>query len=117
MMTDRYEIKTNISFMQRDWHAMYAELLSAYRAALARVAELEAQLDAQGWRAVTDYPANGQEVDLIVPATYYQAEYDPFTAEMMLAGYYLSDDGDMLRTLPTHWRPRPSPSIAAEATE
>ena len=83
----------------------------------ARVAELEAQLAAQGWRPVTDYPANGQEVDLIVPATYYQAEYDPFTAEMMLAGYYLSDDGDMLRTLPTHWRPRPSPSIAAEATE
>ena len=83
----------------------------------ARVADLEAQLAAQGWRPVTDYPANGQEVDLIVPATYYQAEYDPFTAEMMLAGYYLSDDGDMLRTLPTHWRPRPSPSIAAEATE
>ena len=88
--------------------------LSHFRA---RVAELEAQLAAQGWRPVTDYPANGQEVDLIVPATYYQAEYDPFTAEMMLAGYYLSDDGDMLRTLPTHWRPRPSPSIAAEATE
>jgi hypothetical protein len=93
------------------------QLTAENRRLAARVAELEAQMAAQGWRPVTDYPANDQEVDLIVPATYYQAEYDPFTAEMMLAGYYLSDDGDMLRTLPTHWRPRPSPSIAAEATE
>ena len=68
MMTDRYEIKTNISFMQRDWHAMYAELLSAYRAALARVAELEAQLAAQGWRPVTEKPV-ADDVAGCVPAT------------------------------------------------
>ena len=63
MMTDRYEIKTNISFMQRDWHAMYAELLSAYRAALARVAELEAQA-AQGWRDFTERPPIGEQIQI-----------------------------------------------------
>ena len=81
-MTDQYDINPNGHYMHRDWHAMYADLLSAYRAALARaeaaeaeaarlqyhldrqlyradaraahVAELEAQLAAQQWRPVTE---------------------------------------------------------------
>ena len=100
----------------RDANDVLSDALNETRRVLegvtARVAELEA---AHGWRPVTEKPAHGQEIDLIVPATYYPDEFDPVTAEMMLAGYYLSDDGDMLRTLPTHWRPR-TPA-AAEATE
>ena len=45
-----------------------AALGRMYRAALARVAELEAQLDAQGWRPVTERPV-ADDVAGCVPAT------------------------------------------------
>ena len=45
-----------------------AALGRMYRAALARVAELEAQLAAQGWRPVTERPV-ADDVAGCVPAT------------------------------------------------
>ena len=51
-MTDQYDINPNGHYMHRDWHAMYADLLSAYRAALARAEAAEALINEYHERTV-----------------------------------------------------------------
>ncbi len=66
-------------------------------AAEARVAELEAQLAAQGWRPVTEKPEPDQEVEIVIEATF--DDYGP--GGWTSYGYYFAAD------YPTGWRPLP----------
>jgi len=66
-------------------------------AALARVAELEAQLAAQQWRPVTEKPEPDQEVEIVIEATF--DDYGP--GGWTSYGYYFAAD------YPTGWRPLP----------
>jgi uncharacterized coiled-coil protein SlyX len=88
---------------QREESAMHA--LSHFRA---RVAELESQLAAQGWRPVTEKPP-AHDSYLVYRASPPQAE--PWRYE-----FGVWDDSGWDIEAITHWRPLP-PAPAAEATE
>jgi hypothetical protein len=75
-----------------------------YRAALARVAELESQLAAQGWRPVTEKPP-AHDSYLVYRASPPQAE--PWRYE-----FGVWDDSGWDIEAITHWRPLP-PAPAA----
>ena len=63
----------------------------------ARVAELESQLAAQGWRPVTEKPEPDQKVEIIIEATFDGYGRKGWTT----GGYYFNAD------YPTGWRPLP----------
>ena len=63
----------------------------------ARVAELEAQLAAQGWRPVTEKPEPDQKVEIIIEATFDGYGRKGWTT----GGFYFNAD------FPTGWRPLP----------
>ncbi len=67
------------------------------REAWERVAELESQLAAQGWRPVTEKPSPDQEVEIVIEATF--DDYGP--GGWTSYGYYFAAD------YPTGWRPLP----------
>ena len=74
-----------------------AALGRMYRAALARVAELEAQLDAQGWRPVTEEPvADGEYLT-----------WNDFTTGFTVRRYRDGQFHSAFRNQPTHWRSLP----------
>jgi hypothetical protein len=89
---------------QREESAMHA--LSHFRA---RVAELESQLAAQGWRPVTEKPP-AHDSYLVYRASPPQAE--PWRYE-----FGVWDDSGWDIEAITHWRPLPPAPAAAEATE
>lgn len=75
------------------------ELQSIIAALRTRVAELEA---GQGWRPVTEPPENGQEVQIVLDAWWFERN-DEFRA-----GWYFTDDGDYhAPSFPVLWRPAP----------
>ena len=78
-----------------------AALGRMYRAALARVAELEAQLDAQGWRPVTEKPTEPPDGETSEYLTWN--DFVGFTVRRYHDGQFHS----AFRKQPTHWRPLP----------
>ena len=81
---------------QREENAMHA--LSHFRA---RVAELEAQLDAQGWRPVTEKPPEPPDGETSEYLTWN--DLIGFTVRRYHDGQFHS----AFRKQPTHWRPLP----------
>ncbi len=69
--------------------------------ALARVAELEAQLDAQGWRPVTEKPTEPPDGETSEYLTWN--DFVGFTVRRYHDGQFHS----AFRKQPTHWRPLP----------
>ena len=83
-----------------DYHEMrhrLADIGAMLRAARQRVAELESQLAAQGWRPVTEKPEPDQKVEIIIEATFDGYGRKGWTT----GGYYFNAD------YPTGWRPLP----------
>ena len=81
---------------QREENAMHA--LSHFRA---RVAELEAQLVAQGWRPVTEKPTEPPDGETSEYLTWN--DFVGFTVRRYHDGQFHS----AFRKQPTHWRPLP----------
>jgi uncharacterized coiled-coil protein SlyX len=81
---------------QREESAMHA--LSHFRA---RVAELESQLAAQGWRPVTEKPPEPPDGETSEYLTWN--DFTGFTVRRYLDGQFRS----VFRNPPTHWRPLP----------
>ena len=83
-----------------DYHEMrhrLADIGAMLRAARQRVAELESQLAAQGWRPVTEKPEPDQKVEIIIEATFDGYGRKGWTT----GGFYFNAD------FPTGWRPLP----------
>ena len=79
----------------------YRALLARAEAAEARVAELEAQLVAQGWRPVTEKPTEPPDGETSEYLTWN--DFVGFTVRRYYDGQFHS----AFRKQPTHWRPLP----------
>ena len=79
----------------------YRALLARAEAAEARVAELEAQLVAQGWRPVTEKPTEPPDGETSEYLTWN--DFVGFTVRRYHDGQFHS----AFRKQPTHWRPLP----------
>ena len=80
-----------------------------YRAALARVAELESQLAAQQWRPVTEKPTDDGRYLI---GWDYDEEAGAEVGDYMAAADMWFYQG--APATPTHWRPRPIPPLPNE---
>jgi hypothetical protein len=64
MNTDMIAFEAEMKRLRGAYIMDIAPACEMYRAALARVAELEAQLDAQGWRDFTEHPPIGEQIQI-----------------------------------------------------
>jgi hypothetical protein len=95
--------------LQRLIESEAAQLPAALEADMLReeVAELRAQLDAQGWRGMEDAPAqDGIDYEVIVKAAWDGHHYQPAPGEYR--GAFVAHNGAVLRDEHiTGWRPAP----------
>ena len=96
MNTDMIAFEAEMKRLRGAYIMDIAPACEMYRAALARVAELESQA-AQGWRPVTEKPEPDQKVEIIIEATFDGYGRKGWTT----GGFYFNAD------FPTGWRPLP----------
>ena len=101
MNTDMIAFEAEMKRLRGAYIMDIAPACEMYRAALARVAELEAQLDAQGWRPVTEKPTEPPDGETSEYLTWN--DFVGFTVRRYHDGQFHS----AFRKQPTHWRPLP----------
>ena len=77
-----------------------------YRAALARVAELESQLAAQGWRPVTETPSDAQNALIILRAWSMESAETPGIFYWKIDHRFVRHE-DVMQWQPTSQEPTP----------
>ena len=108
MNTDMIAFETEMKRLRGAYIFDIAPAIEMYRALLARVAELEATLAAQGWRPVTERPPADDEY-LVWCSSYEGCEIQSYSKRLNRWYSNTGNDADYWLPLPT---PRPAPQEA-----